>query len=94
MGIHWTFYLASRCSESGDLKGLWCVRKGDEARIGRDRFAGDSMQARGWLLSNSEGLVLTLQCPYRAVRSKTREVDCDLELIFRVGLYSGEDVLI
>ncbi|KAK2473905.1 hypothetical protein H9L39_13865 [Fusarium oxysporum f. sp. albedinis] len=23
MGIHWTFYPASRYSESGDLKGLW-----------------------------------------------------------------------
>jgi hypothetical protein len=70
------------------------VRKGDGARIGSDRFAGDSTGARGWLLCHSEGLVLTLQCPYRAMPSKTREVDCDLKMIFRVGLCSGEDILI
>lgn len=52
MGIHWTFYPASRCSESGDLEGLWCVRKGDEARIGSDRFAWE-LDASSWLAALS-----------------------------------------
>jgi hypothetical protein len=74
MGVHWTFYPASRCSGSGDLEGLWCVRKGDEARIGSDRFAWE-LDAGSWLAALSFWgasaylfSVLTGRCP--AIRGK------------------------